>query len=259
MLQLTDEERVYLNAASLGDLGIVRQSVEESEEGILNVNCLDYMGRNALHLAIDSEKLDVIEILLDNLNFTCIEEALLHAISKGATKVVKIIIEHPNFMAGEEKLRRLGGGEAFFRTEEKSQFPPDITPLILAAHYNNHEIIQMFLSRNHRIEKPHLISCTCTDCVTKQNYDSLKRSRSRLNAYRALASPAYMALSSPDPIMDTFELRQEMMKLAEVEKEFKVRILHILYTVFATNKESTKNSPDTYVTNLKWQGHGSLK
>jgi len=55
-----------------------------------------------------------------------------------------------------------------------------------------------------------------------QNYDSLKRSRSRLNAYRALASPAYMALSSPDPIMSTFELRQEMKKLAQVEKEFKV-------------------------------------
>ncbi|XP_076452337.1 short transient receptor potential channel 7-like [Babylonia areolata] len=224
-IQLTDEERVFLNAAFLGDLGIVRQSLEESAESNLSVNCVDYMGRNALHLAIDSEKLDIIEILLDNLSFNCIEEALLHAISKGATKVVKIIIEHPNFMAGEDRLRRMGGGEAFFRTEEKSQFPPDITPLILAAHYNNHEIIQMFLSRNHTIEKPHPISCKCTDCVTKQNYDSLKRSRSRLNAYRALASPAYMALSSPDPIMTTFELRQEMMKLAEVEKEFKSEYL----------------------------------
>jgi len=31
-----------------------------------------------------------------------------------------------------------------------------------------------------------------------------------------------MALSSHDPIMSTFELRQEMKKLAQVEKEFKV-------------------------------------
>lgn len=216
---------MYLNAASLGDQGVVRQSLEERDMS-LNVNCVDYMGRNALHLAIDSEKLDVIEVLLDNLSFNCIEEAVLHAISKGATKVVKIISEHPNFMAGEDKIKRVAGGEAFFRTEEKSQFPPDITPLILAAHYNNHEIIQMCLSRSHRIEKPHLISCKCADCVTKQNYDSLKRSRSRLNAYKALASPAYMALSSPDPIMATFELRQEMMKLAEVEKEFKVRLFY---------------------------------
>ncbi|KAL4240893.1 hypothetical protein ACF0H5_001675 [Mactra antiquata] len=227
-VQLTDEERVYLNAAYLGDLGVLRMSVEEAAESSLNVNCLDYMGRSALHLAIDSEKLEVIEVLLDNLSFNCIEESLLHAISKGATKIVKIITEHPNFMAGEDRLKRLGVGEAFFRTEEKSQFSPDITPLILAAHYNNHEIIQMFLSRNHRIEKPHPISCTCNDCVTKQNYDSLKRSRSRLNAYRALASPAYMALSSPDPIMTTFELRQEMMKLAEIEKEFKREYLSLV-------------------------------
>ena len=82
----------------------------------------------------------------------------------------------------------------------------------------------MFLARNHTIDRPHPIACQCHDCVTKQNYDSLKRSRSRLNAYRALASPAYMALSSPDPIMTTFELRQEMKKLAAVEKEFKVTI-----------------------------------
>ena len=181
------------------------------------------MGRNALHLAVDSESMEVVEMLLDKLNFECIEEALLHAISKGSTKIVKCVIEHPNYIAGEDQIRRAGVMDPFFRTEEKSQFSPDITPLILSAHYNNHEIIQMFLSRNHTIDKPHPISCQCTDCVTKQNYDSLKRSRSRLNAYRALASPAYMALSSPDPIMTTFRLRQEMQNLSQVEKEFKVR------------------------------------
>lgn len=92
----------------------MRQSIEENEM-LFNVNCVDYMGRSALHLAIDSEKLDVIEILLDNVNFNCIEESLLHAISKGGTKIVKIIIEHPTFMAGENKLRKMDGGEAFFR------------------------------------------------------------------------------------------------------------------------------------------------
>ena len=135
--------------------------------------------------------------------------------------LAQVIIEHPNYIAGAERCRRTLK-DPFFRTDEKSQFSPDITPLILAAHYNNHEIIQMFLSRNHVIDKPHSISCQCADCVTKQNYDSLKRSRSRLHAYRALASPAYMALSNADPIMGTFELRQEMKKLAQVEKEFKV-------------------------------------
>ena len=78
---------------------------------------------------------------------------------QGATKIVKVIIEHPNYMAGEERIkRRTPENDPFFRTEEKSQFSPDVTPLILAAQYNNHEIVQMFLSRNHTIERPHVIS-----------------------------------------------------------------------------------------------------
>ena len=68
----------------------------------LNINCVDYMGRSALHLAVDSENLEAIELLLDRVNvelvlirvnmellldrvnFRAIEEALLHAISKVA-------------------------------------------------------------------------------------------------------------------------------------------------------------------------------
>jgi len=87
---------------------------------------------------------------------------------------------------------------------------------------NNHEIIQLFLSRGHVVHHPHPIYCECSDCQHRQTTDSLKRSLSRLNAYKALSSPAYMALSSVDPITTTFELRQEMMQVAEVEKEFKV-------------------------------------
>ena len=91
-------------------------------------------------------------------------------------------------MAGEERIKRpTPENDPFFRTEEKSQFSPDVTPLILAAQYNNHEIVQMFLSRNHTIERPHVISCQCADCVTKQNYDSLKR---LLSQHTVRASPS---------------------------------------------------------------------
>lgn len=78
--KLTDEERVYLNAAAMGDVPIVRQSLDDDSK--LNINCVDYMGRSALHLAVDSENLEAIELLLDRVNFHAIEEALLHAISK---------------------------------------------------------------------------------------------------------------------------------------------------------------------------------
>lgn len=79
--QLTDEERVFLNAAALGDVGVIRQQLEELETQEqeepekpaaadaatsssiaqqstatssadkprkFNVNCVDYMGRCAV-------------------------------------------------------------------------------------------------------------------------------------------------------------------------------------------------------------------
>ena len=87
----------------MGDVPVLRQSLEESETS-LNVSCVDYMGRSALHLAIDNENTESIELLLDKLSFECIEESLLHAISKGSIKTVKMIIEHPSYMAGENKV-----------------------------------------------------------------------------------------------------------------------------------------------------------
>lgn len=100
---MTDEERVYLNAAAVGDVPIIRQSLEEPESP-LNINCVDYMGRSALHLAVDSESMEAVELLLDRVNFENIEEALLHAISKGSVKVVKVIVEHPNYIAKEDQV-----------------------------------------------------------------------------------------------------------------------------------------------------------
>lgn len=99
-MKLTDEERVFLNAAALGDVGCIRDTLENTGTNCnsnLNINCVDYMGRNALHLAVDSENVEAIENLLDKLAFQCIADALLHAISKGATKIVKVFFTAPLF------------------------------------------------------------------------------------------------------------------------------------------------------------------
>lgn len=52
--------------------------------------------------------------------------------------------------------------------------------------------------------------CGCDDCVTSRMEDSLRHSRSRINAYRALASPSLISLSSKDPILTAFELSWEL-------------------------------------------------
>jgi len=92
---LTTEERLYLHAARVGDYGLVReildcadhwqsqqstssadlQHQQQPADGI-NVNCIDYMGRNALHLAVDSENVECIELLLDRLSWECQEEVV---------------------------------------------------------------------------------------------------------------------------------------------------------------------------------------
>ena len=75
-------------------------------------------------------------------------------------------------MAGEKTFglirSRVG---AAHRAEERSQFSPDITPLILSAHYNNQESIQLFLSRGHKIDFPHADNCVCVECRIQREDD----------------------------------------------------------------------------------------
>lgn len=48
--------------------------------------------------------------------------------------------------------------------------------------------------------------------------DSLRHSRSRLNIYKALASPSLIALSSEDPILTAFRLGWELKELSKVRQ-----------------------------------------
>lgn len=97
----------------------------------------------------------------------------------------------------------------------------DITPIILAGHIDNYEIIKMLLDRGYRIPRPHDLTCHCDDCLKGSTSDVLGHSRARINAYRALASPSLIALSSKDPILTAFELSWELRNLSELENEFK--------------------------------------
>ena len=111
--------------------------------------------------------------------------------------------------------------QGFLGGVPSSSFTPDITPIVLAAHRDNYEIIKILLDRGDTIAKPHDVRCNCTECVTKSREDSLNHSRSRINAYRALSSPSLIALSSKDPILTAFELSWELKRLSRLENEFK--------------------------------------
>uniref|UniRef100_A0A3B1ISV7 Transient receptor potential cation channel, subfamily C, member 3 n=2 Tax=Astyanax mexicanus TaxID=7994 RepID=A0A3B1ISV7_ASTMX len=224
---LTAEEERFLDAAEYGNIPVVRKMLEES--ATLNVNCVDYMGQNGLQLAVGNEHLEVTELLLRRENLARVGDALLLAISKGYIRIVEALLGHPS-LAGGERLTRspceLQDDDFYSYDEDGTRFSPDITPIILAAHCQKYEVVHMLLLKGARIERPHDYFCKCADCTEKQRKDSFSHSRSRINAYRGLASPAYLSLSSEDPVLTALELSNELAKLANIEKEFKDKKRH---------------------------------
>nr|XP_058923550.1 short transient receptor potential channel 3 isoform X6 [Kogia breviceps] len=221
---LTAEEERFLDAAEYGNIPVVRKMLEESRT--LNVNCVDYMGQNALQLAVGNEHLEVTELLLKKENLARIGDALLLAISKGYVRIVEAILNHPGFAASKRLTlspceQELQDDDFYAYDEDGTRFSPDITPIILAAHCQKYEVVHMLLLKGARIERPHDYFCKCGDCAEKQRHDSFSHSRSRINAYKGLASPAYLSLSSEDPVLTALELSNELAKLANIEKEFK--------------------------------------
>ncbi|XP_070534007.1 short transient receptor potential channel 7-like isoform X2 [Ptychodera flava] len=221
-VELSEESRKFLKAAEYGDLPTVRALLED-EDSTLNINCSDYKDRTAIEIATSNEHLEVVEYLLTypNLEVRSIHEALMVAISKGYLRITEALLGHPMFKRSKDKIR-LGSMSNYFQPEvHSSKFDNDVTAIMLAAHNNEIDIIQLFLQRGDVIPKPHHSLCHCTSCTNKRLFDPLKYSRSRINAYRGLSSSAYISLTSPDPILTAFQLSRDLIELSEIEKEFK--------------------------------------
>uniref|UniRef100_A0A4X1V3G3 Transient receptor ion channel domain-containing protein n=1 Tax=Sus scrofa TaxID=9823 RepID=A0A4X1V3G3_PIG len=210
---LTPEEERFLDSM-----------LEESKT--LNFNCVDYMGQNALQLAVGNEHLEVTELLLKKENLARVGDALLLAISKGYVRIVEAILNHPAFAQGQRLTlspleQELRDDDFYAYDEDGTRFSHDITPIILAAHCQEYEIVHILLLKGARIERPHDYFCKCNECTEKQRKDSFSHSRSRMNAYKGLASAAYLSLSSEDPVLTALELSNELARLANIETEFK--------------------------------------
>ena len=102
----------------------------------------------------------------------------------------------------------------------RATYTPDITPLTLAAHKNNYEILKILIDRGAALPLPHDIKCNCEECRADSKKDSLRFSMSRLNAYKALASPSLIALTSKDPILTAFKLSDQLKNLSKMESQF---------------------------------------
>ncbi|XP_045127636.1 transient-receptor-potential-like protein isoform X4 [Portunus trituberculatus] len=215
------KERVFLEAAERGDKHTMMRCL--SPPSAVNVNCTDILGRSAIQIAVDNENVEIVELLLLQENVK-IGDALLYAITEGVYKIVEMLINHPSItpeMLANDWVKVRAGGE------ESSDFDPNISPIILAAHCNQFEILQLFLSRGAYIDKPHPLSCSCRQCTECFHADSLRYSLRRIHTYRALASPAWISLTTEDPILAAFKLSWELERLARVENEFKDTYLEL--------------------------------
>ncbi|XP_077164036.1 short transient receptor potential channel 5 isoform X1 [Paroedura picta] len=211
--ELSLEEKAYLIAVEKGDYASVKHALEEAEIYYnININCMDPLGRSALLIAIENENLEIMELLLSHNIY--VGDALLYAIRKEVVGAVELLLNYRK-PSGEKQVPTLMMDTQF------SEFTPDITPIMLAAHTNNYEIIKLLVQRRVTIPRPHQIRCNCVECVSSSEVDSLRHSRSRLNIYKALASPSLIALSSEDPILTAFRLGWELKELSKVENEFK--------------------------------------
>ncbi|XP_067289692.1 short transient receptor potential channel 4a [Pseudorasbora parva] len=211
--ELSPLEKAYLCAVEKGDYSSVKQSLIEAEIYFkININCIDPLGRTALLIAIENENLEIVELLLSFGVY--VGDALLHAIRKEVVGAVELLLNHKKPSRGMQV-------PPILLDKQFSDFTPDITPIILAAHTNNYEIIKMLVQKGVSVPQPHQVRCNCMECVSGSDVDSLRHSRSRLNIYRALASPSLVALSSEDPFLTAFQLSWELQELSKVENEFK--------------------------------------
>ncbi|XP_029924599.1 short transient receptor potential channel 4-like isoform X3 [Myripristis murdjan] len=211
--ELSPLEKAYLGAVEKGDYASVKQALDEAEIYFkININCIDPLGRTALLIAIENENLEIIELLLSFNVY--VGDALLHAIRKEVVGAVELLLNHKKPSGGMQV-------PPILLDKQFSDFTPDITPIILAAHTNNYEIIKLLVQKGVSVPQPHEVRCNCVECVSSSDVDSLRHSRSRLNIYRALSSPSLIALSSEDPFLTAFRLSWELQELSKVENEFK--------------------------------------
>ncbi|KHJ49513.1 hypothetical protein D918_00640 [Trichuris suis] len=209
-------ERTLLEAAYKGDKASVEACLQ-APEGV-DINCTDLLGRTALEISVDNENVEIVELLLKQPGVK-VCNALLYAIREGVFKMVEMILNHHSITP--ETLGDGWSARLVAENGENFEYASDISPIILAAHLNQFEILQLLLSRGAVIRRPHSLSCSCKQCHDDRMNDSLLHSLRRINTYRALASPAWISFTSSDPVLTAFRLSWELQRLSDLECEFK--------------------------------------
>lgn len=230
-IALSEEQRGFLDAVRDGRTHEVRSYVQKKH---VDVNCVNLLGETALQLAMNNDRHDIAKFLLEN--GVEVGTALLQAVANESVDWVKALLE---FVKDTETQGASPSNVSLSRQTSKAQYRKLISPLMLASHNGNQEIVELLLTKGYKIEEPsfHNRSCDCSECESLGK--RLGSSLHRLHSYRALASPVFLCMSyllesssessdeerdirsSKDPIIRAFFLNRKLESLVETEYEFK--------------------------------------
>lgn len=213
-------ERKLFDAIKKGDLEKVKNALNYSQPKC-NLNCVNDSGKTVLQVAAELEHVairnDIIKFLLSG--GADLEVALLHAVREGDAKCVEILLKFHEPPSDSLQVTNSSKRERY------------ITPLILAACLQNFQIVKLLL------EHGFSISDLPTDNSQRSHGvqgEKLGPAVFRLNRYRALASPVYIAasflqnsLNGPDPVYQACVLNKELCEMAEQEYEFRKEYLEL--------------------------------
>ncbi|XP_070576376.1 short transient receptor potential channel 4-like [Ptychodera flava] len=222
--QLKVIEELFIAEAEQGDI----QSMEEAlaNKDLFNINATDIKGRTALRIAIENGHIGITDMLLKH--GVEIGDCLLYAVNYEFYKAVELLLNH------WKELEKLIKDDCSSTNEEEmlinkcaskdnGDFHPDISPLVLACHHNNLDIVRLL--DHHGAQK-----------IEVDYTKTLERSLGNYHKNKALASEAYIALGAlrddkfhkfVDPIDGAFKMCIKMRKRSVIEHEFRKEYLEI--------------------------------
>lgn len=204
-------EKKFFELVGGGDVEAVKSFLLENPG--FNINCMNFQGVTALHIAVQNRSESMVECLLAQDDIE-IGDNILHAIRNNDVKILLMLLN---------KLNEISPGLEFAGCTQSSEFPDHMTPLILACQCGHYEIIELLIERGHRITKPHPPDCACHECAMHFHEDDLLHAETlRLNLYRAICNPAYISHSTIDPILEAFNLSVELRRCSTISPEFRV-------------------------------------
>lgn len=165
--------------------------------------------QEAVNICDESIRSEIIKALLSN--GADLQFALLHAVRNGDANTVEILLKYRHDHASEVPSKVLNREY--------------LTPLILAAWLQNYEVVKLLLDSGFTISSPSKAHRSAASM--KMPNEKLASAVQRLNTYRGLASPVYIAASflqnlenGPDPVYRACVLNKEIRDTAREEYEF---------------------------------------